>query len=244
VRADGRDAAPPASPAPAEDEVELTPTQRTIAQRMTESRAQIPEFTLEAEIDMEAAAAAREELRTLGREPLPSFNDFVVKAVALALRRHPALNSSWADGRIKRHRQVNVGIAIATDDALYVPTLPDADTLPIFELAGLARSLIKKVLAGTIASDELRDGTFTVSNLGMFGVRRFHAVINPPQAAILAVGEVSQRPAVGDDGQIVARNRMDVALSCDHRVVYGAEAARFLQTLTTLLERPVALVAA
>jgi len=244
VRADVRDAAPPASPAPAEDEVELTPTQRTIAQRMTESRAQIPEFTLEAEIDMEAAAAAREELRTLGREPLPSFNDFVVKAVALALRRHPALNSSWADGRIKRHRQVNVGIAIATDDALYVPTLTDADTLPIFELAGLARSLIKKVLAGTIASDELRDGTFTVSNLGMFGVRRFHAVINPPQAAILAVGEVSQRPAVGDDGQIVARNRMDVALSCDHRVVYGAEAARFLQTLTTLLERPVALVAA
>ena len=100
------------------------------------------------------------------------------------------------------------------------------------------------MLAGTIASDELRDGTFTVSNLGMFGVRRFHAVINPPQAAILAVGEVAQRPAVGDDGQIVARSRMDVALSCDHRVVYGAEAARFLQTLKTLLERPVALVAA
>ena len=243
VRADVRDAAPAAAPA-GDDEVELTPTQRTIAQRMTESRAQIPEFTLEAEIDMEAAAAAREELRTLGREPLPSFNDFVVKAVALALREHPALNSSWADGRIKRHRQVNVGIAVATDDALYVPTLPDADTLPIFELAALARSLIKKVLAGTIASDELRDGTFTVSNLGMFGVRRFHAVINPPQAAILAVGEVSQRAAVGDDGQIVARTRMDVALSCDHRVVYGAEAARFLQTLTTLLERPVALVAA
>jgi pyruvate dehydrogenase E2 component (dihydrolipoamide acetyltransferase) len=241
VRADVREA----SPAPAgEDEIELTPTQRTIAQRMTESRAQIPEFTLEAEIDMEAAAEAREELRTLGREPLPSFNDLVVKAVALSLRKHPGLNSSWAGGRIRRHDRVNVGIAVATDEALYVPTLPDADTLPIFELAGLARSLIKKVLGGTIAPEELRDGTFTVSNLGMFGVRRFHAVINPPQAAILAVGEVSRRPVVGEDGEIVARHRMDVALSCDHRVVYGAEAARFLQTLTTLLERPVALVAA
>jgi len=243
VRADVRDAAPAASPA-AEDEVELTPTQRTIAQRMSESRAQIPEFTLEAEIDMEAAAEAREELRTLGREPLPSFNDLVVKAAALALRQHPALNSSWADGRIKRHEHVKVGIAVATDDALYVPTLPDADTLPIFELAGLARDRIDRVLGGSIAPEELRDGTFTVSNLGMFGIRRFHAVINPPQAAILAVGEVSRRPVVGEDGAIVARHRMDVALSCDHRVVYGAQAAQFLQTLTTLLERPVALVAA
>ena len=241
VRADVREA----SPAPAgEDEIELTQTQRTIAQRMTESRAQIPEFTLEVEIDMEAAAEAREALQALGREPLPSFNDLVVKAVALSLRKHPAVNSSWAGGRIRRNARVNVGIAVATDDALYVPTLPDADTLPIFELAGLARSLIKKVLAGTIAPEELRDGTFTVSNLGMFGVRRFHAVINPPQAAILAVGEVSRRPVVGEDGEIVARHGMDVALSCDHRVVYGAEAARFLQTLTTLLERPVALVAA
>jgi pyruvate dehydrogenase E2 component (dihydrolipoamide acetyltransferase) len=244
VRADVRDAAPADASPSSEDEVELTPTQRTIAQRMTESRARIPEFTLEAEIDMEAAAEAREELRTLGREPLPSFNDLVVKAAALALRRHPALNSSWADGRIRRHRHVNVGIAVATDDALYVPTLPDADELPIFELAALARDRIDKVLAGTIASAELGDGTFTVSNLGMFGIRRFHAVINPPQAAILAVGEVSRRPVVGEDGAIVARHRMDVALSCDHRVVYGAQAAQFLQTLTTLLERPMALVAA
>jgi pyruvate dehydrogenase E2 component (dihydrolipoamide acetyltransferase) len=243
VRADVRDAAPAAAPA-VDDEVELTPTQRTIAQRMIESRAEIPEFTLEAEIDMEAAAEARGELRTLGREPLPSFNDLVVKAAALALREHPALNSSWAGGRIKRHTRVNVGIAVATDDALYVPTLPDADTLPIFELAALARERIDKVLGGTIAPEELRDGTFTVSNLGMFGIRRFHAVIYPPQAAILAVGEVSRRPVVGEDGTIVARHLMDVALSCDHRVVYGAQAARFLQTLTTLLERPVALVAA
>jgi pyruvate dehydrogenase E2 component (dihydrolipoamide acetyltransferase) len=254
VRADVRDAsaspaappppAPPPLPPARGDEVELTPTQRTIAQRMTESRAQIPEFTLEAEVDMEPAAGLREELRALGREPLPSFNDLVVKAVALSLGKHPALNSSWADGRIRRHARVNVGIAVATDDALYVPTVPDADTLPVFELAALSSVLIEKVLAGTITPAELRDGTFTVSNLGMFGVRRFHAVIYPPQAAILAVGEVARRPVVAGDGSIVARHRMDVALSCDHRVVYGAEAARFLQTLTTLLERPVALVAA
>jgi pyruvate dehydrogenase E2 component (dihydrolipoamide acetyltransferase) len=263
VRADVRDAAGTAQPveadAPAEADtpveadapvaaetgmIELTPTQRTIAARMAESRAQIPEFTLEAEIDMEAVAEIREELRALGREPLPSFNDLVVKGVALALRKHPALNSSWADGRIHRHERVNVGIAVATDDALYVPTIFDADALPVFEIATQTRRQIEKVAAGTITLDELGDGTFTVSNLGMYGIRRFQAVINPPQAAILAVGEVARRPVVDRSGTIVARHLMDVALSCDHRVVYGAEAARFLQTLTTLLERPVALVAA
>jgi pyruvate dehydrogenase E2 component (dihydrolipoamide acetyltransferase) len=262
VRADVRDAAgtappaeapaaeaPPAEAPPAEARpveagvIELTPTQRTIAARMAESRAQIPEFTLEAEIDMEAVAEIREELRALGREPLPSFNDLVVKGVGLALRKHPALNSSWADGRIRRHERVNVGIAVATDDALYVPTIFDADTLPVFEIATQARRQIEKVTAGTITPDELRDGTFTVSNLGMYGIRRFQAVINPPQAAILAVGEVARRPVVDGSGAVVARQLMEVALSCDHRVVYGAEAARFLQTLTTLLERPVALVA-
>jgi pyruvate dehydrogenase E2 component (dihydrolipoamide acetyltransferase) len=250
VRADVRDAsaatpaATPAEAGPEANDVELTPTQRTIAQRMTESRAQIPEFTLEAEIDVEALAELRVELRDLGREPLPSFNDLVVKAVALALRKHPALNSSWADGRIRRNERVNVGIAVATEDALYVPTLFSADRLSIFEIAAQARAQISKVTDGTVTPDELRDGTFTVSNLGMYGVRRFNAVINPPQAAILAVGEVARRPAVDQTGAIVARHQMDVALSCDHRVVYGAEAARFLQTLKNLLERPVALVAA
>ena len=211
---------------------------------MTESRTQVPEFTLEAEIDMEALAELREELRALGREPLPSFNDLVVKAVAAALRQHRGLNASYASGRIRRIERVNVGIAVATDDALYVPTIFDADRLTVFEIAEQARVLIRKVTEGTIAPDELRDGTFTVSNLGMFGVRRFSAVINPPQAAILAVGEVARRPVVAEDGSIVARHLVDLTLSCDHRVVYGAEAARFLQTLKTLLERPVALVTA
>ena len=166
-----------------------------------------------------------------------------MKAVALALRRHPAVNSSWAGDRIRRNDRVNVGVAVATDDALYVPTIFDADRLSIFEIAELARGLIEKIGQRTVTMEELQGGTFTVSNLGMFGIRRFNAVINPPQAAILAVGEVARRPAVAQDGTIVARNEMDVALSCDHRVVYGAEAARFLQTFKTMLERPVALVA-
>jgi pyruvate dehydrogenase E2 component (dihydrolipoyllysine-residue acetyltransferase) len=243
VRADVRGASTD-SPRPAgTTEVVLTATQRTIARRMTESRAGIPDFTLEAEIDMEAATAMREELRELGREPLPSFNDFVVKGVALALRRHPALNSSYVGDRVQRFDRVNVGIAVATEDALYVPTILDADRCSVFEIAALARELVERIGKGAIGMDELRDGTFTVSNLGMFGVRRFQAVINSPQAAILAVGEVARRPAVDAEGQIVAHHQMDVALSCDHRVVYGAEAARFLQTLEGLLERPVALVA-
>jgi pyruvate dehydrogenase E2 component (dihydrolipoamide acetyltransferase) len=243
VRADVRKASGDPARATGTTEVVLTTTQRTIAKRMSASRAEIPEFTLEAEIDMEAAAAMREELRELGREPLPSFNDLVVKATALALRRHPALNASYTGDRVLRFDRINVGIAVATEDALYVPTIPDGDQRSVFEIAALARDLVGRVGDGTISLDDLRDGTFTVSNLGMFGVRRFQAVINPPQAAILAVGEVARRPAVAEDGAVVARFQMDVVLSCDHRVVYGAEAARFLQTLKSLLEHPVALVA-
>jgi pyruvate dehydrogenase E2 component (dihydrolipoamide acetyltransferase) len=235
VRADVRDAASAGT-----NDVELTPTQRTIAQRMTESRTQVPEFTLEAEIDMEALADLREELRALGREPLPSFNDLVVKAVAAALRQHRGLNASYASGKIRRIERVNVGIAVATDDALYVPTIFDADRLTVFEIAEQARVLIRKVTEGAIAPDELRDGTFTVSNLGMFGVRRFSAVINPPQAAILAVGALAQR-AVVRDGALVARHTMGVTLACDHRILYGADAAQFLARIRALLEQPLAL---
>jgi pyruvate dehydrogenase E2 component (dihydrolipoamide acetyltransferase) len=240
VRADVRKASSGPAPATGTTEVALTPTQRTIAQRMSASRAEIPEFTLEAEIDMEAAAAMREELRELGREPLPSFNDLVVKATALALRRHPALNASYAGDRVLRFDRVNVGIAVATEDALYVPTISDADRLSVFEIAGLARDLVGRVGEGTIGLDDLRDGTFTVSNLGMFGVRRFQAVINPPQAAILAVGKMEPR-AVVRDGEVVARNTMTITLACDHRILYGADAAEFLARIRALLEQPIAL---
>ena len=209
---------------------------------MAESRAEIPEFTLEAEIDMDAAARLRDDLREAGHEPLPSFNDLVVRAAALALREFPGLNASYEDGVVRRYGRVNVGIAVATDDALLVPTIFDADMKSVVELAAESRRLAEKVRDRSIALDDLADGTFTVSNLGMFGVRRFTAVINHPQVAILAVGEVAPRPAVGTDGGLVVRRLMDVALSCDHRVVYGAEAARFLQRLRELLEHPTQLV--
>ncbi len=216
--------------------VELTATQRTIARRMAESRASIPEFTLEAEVDMDAAARLREEWRTAAIDPPPSFNDLVVRAVALALREFPALNATYEDGPV-RHSRVNVGIAVATEDALIVPTVFDADRKTVFELAHEARVLADGARTRSLTAEQLGDGTFTVSNLGMFGVRRFNAVINPPQAAILAVGEVAER-AVVRDGAVVARTTMDVTLSCDHRVVYGAEAARFLQHVRHLLEHP------
>jgi pyruvate dehydrogenase E2 component (dihydrolipoamide acetyltransferase) len=217
--------------------VELTATQRTIARRMADSRSSIPEFTLEAEIDMDTAALLRDEWRSAAIDPLPSFNDLVVRAVALGLRRFPALNATYDGDRPVRHGRVNVGIAVATDDALIVPTVFDADRKTVFDLAQETRALAEGARRRLLGAEQLGDGTFTVSNLGMFGVRRFNAVINPPQAAILAVGEVAQR-AVVREGMLVARPTMDVALSCDHRVVYGAEAAQFLQHVRHLLEHP------
>jgi pyruvate dehydrogenase E2 component (dihydrolipoamide acetyltransferase) len=248
VRADVRAAAGNGAATPAGTgrgpvtEIQHTPTQRTIAQRMAESRSSIPEFTLESEITMDAAARLREDLRAGGIDPLPSYNDLVVRAAALALREFPALNASYAEGKVLRFGRINVGIAVATDDALIVPTVLDADRKSVLELAVESRRLAERARSRTLSAAELADGTFTVSNLGMFGVRRFDAVINHPQAAILAVGEVAPRPAVAADGQLVARTTMEVALSCDHRVVYGAEAARFLQRLRALLEHPTLLL--
>jgi pyruvate dehydrogenase E2 component (dihydrolipoamide acetyltransferase) len=250
-------ATPPAPPpAPAREDVTtakgettdvaLTRMQQTIARRMAESKATIPDFTLLTDVDMQECVRLRAELKRMSKDdaPAPTYNDMVVKACALALREHPRANASYRDGALQLHSRINVGVAVAAQDALVVPTVFDADAKALGEIARETHALVERVRSGAITPPELGGGTFTVSNLGMFGIRRFHAVINPPQAAILAVGEVSRRPVVGEDGAIVARHRMDVALSCDHRVVYGAEAARFLQTLTTLLERPVALVAA
>ena len=224
-------------------EVVHTPTQRTIAERMSESRSSIPDFTLEAEVSMDAVAAARGELRDAGREPVPSFNDFLVRAVALALTDFPALNASYEPGRAIRHGRVNVGIAVDTPDALLVPTIKDADQKSLLAIATESRRLAEAARERKLTPADLADGTFTVSNLGMFGVRRFHAVINPPQVAILAVGAVAQRPVVEPEGSIAAQQSMDVVLSCDHRAVYGAEAARFLERLRELLEHPATLAA-
>jgi pyruvate dehydrogenase E2 component (dihydrolipoamide acetyltransferase) len=242
VAADVRAAATAGGDRGSATEIPHTLTQRTIAARMSESRSSIPEFTLEAEIDMDSAAAVRDELKRSGRQPVPSYNDLVVRAVALALRDFPALNSSYAPGKTIRQGRINVGIAVDTEDALLVPTIRDADRKSVFEIAEESRRLTADGRARSLGPNDLADGTFTVSNLGMLGVRRFHAVINPPQAAILAVGEVAPRAVVDAEGALVARKTMDVALACDHRVVYGAEAARFLQRLRHLLEHPLTLV--
>jgi pyruvate dehydrogenase E2 component (dihydrolipoamide acetyltransferase) len=222
-------------------EIAHSATQRTIAQRMTESRSSVPEFTLEAEIAMGAAARLRVDLRIGGFDPLPSYNDLVVRAAALALRDFPNLNAGYDTNKTVRWGRVNIGIAVASEDALLVPTIYDADSKTIFELAAESRALAERARERKLSVADLADGTFTVSNLGMFGVRRFTAVINPPQAAIVSVGEVAER-AVAVDGVLVAQTTMAVALSCDHRLVYGAEAARFLARLRELLEHPSLLI--
>jgi pyruvate dehydrogenase E2 component (dihydrolipoamide acetyltransferase) len=239
-------AAPAAAPEPAaatgkgESElVELTRTQQLIARRMAESKATVPDFALNMDIDMEAAVAMRAQLKEVA-EVVPSFNDMVVKASALALREYPRANGSYKDGRFELHGRINVGVAVAAQDALIVPTIFDADRKSLGEIARVARELAGKVRDGTIAPPELSGGTFTVSNLGMYGITSFTAVINPPQAAILAVGTIERRPTVVD-GEIVPRHRMAVTLACDHRILYGADAAEFLARVRGLLESPAAM---
>jgi pyruvate dehydrogenase E2 component (dihydrolipoamide acetyltransferase) len=218
-------------------------TQVQIAQRMSESKATIPDFTLESEVDMDHAVALRAQLRDEPRtaDALPSYNDMVVKACALALREHPRANAAYRDGAFELYERVNVGIAVATDDSLIVPTIFDADRKALLEIASEARTLATRVRERQVTPAELSGATFTVSNLGMYGVRSFAAIINPPQAAILAVGELREM-AVVRGGEVVAGGRMNLVLTCDHRILYGAPAARFLARVCELLERPVSLL--
>jgi pyruvate dehydrogenase E2 component (dihydrolipoamide acetyltransferase) len=164
----------------------------------------------------------------------------VVKACAVALRERPRVNAGYRDGRFELYARVNVGVAVAAPDALVVPTIFDADRKTLGEIARETRALAAKVREGTITPPEVSGGTFTVSNLGMYGIREFTAVINPPQEAILSVGAVEPRPVVRD-GQVVARHVMSVTLACDHRILYGADGAEFLARVRALLEAPVGL---
>ncbi len=221
--------------------VELTKTQQVIARRMAESKATVPDFTLTTEVDASSLVELRAQLKALGGEaPVPSFNDMVVKACALALRAHPRANGAYRDGRFELFSRVNVGVAVAAEDALVVPTVFDADRKSLGEIAREARALAERVRAGSITPPELAGGTFTVSNLGMFGITQFTAVINPPQAAILAVGALREA-AVVRDGALAAGHLMSLTLSCDHRILYGAPAAEFLAAVRGTLEAPLAL---
>jgi pyruvate dehydrogenase E2 component (dihydrolipoamide acetyltransferase) len=220
--------------------VELNRTQQAVARRMAESKATIPDFSLQVDVDMEACVTLRGQLKELRAHEVPTYNDMVVKAAALALREYARANGSYRDGRLQLYSRVNVGVAVAAQDALVVPTVFDADEKSLGEIARETRALAERVRAGTITPPELGGGTFTVSNLGMYGVRSFTAIINPPQAGILSVGALAQR-AVVHEGELAARHTMTLTLACDHRILYGAEAAQFLARVRELLEAPASL---
>jgi pyruvate dehydrogenase E2 component (dihydrolipoamide acetyltransferase) len=220
--------------------LELTATQTTIARRMVESATTIPSFTVSADVDMSLITSLRRGARE-ERDEAPSVNDFVVKASAQALQTFPRFNAAYVDGKVECYSRVNVGIAVATDDALLVPVVLDADRKTLAQIAADTRRLADAARRRTLKPDDLRDGTFTVSNLGMFGVRSFTAIIDPPQVAILAVGGVRRAPLEDAHGGVVFRDLMTATLTCDHRVVYGADGAQFLSRLRELLERPLAL---
>jgi pyruvate dehydrogenase E2 component (dihydrolipoamide acetyltransferase) len=221
---------------------DLSKLQSTIARRMAESKATAPHFYLEAEVDMSRTVETRRRIKAAAGEGevVPSFNDMVVKACALALREFPRANGAYRDGRFELYSRVNVGVAVAGQDALVVPTVFDADRKGLRQIASESRALAQRVRDGQITPPELSGATFTVSNLGMYGIDSFSAVINPPQAAILAVGSIKERPAVRG-GQLVPAHLMTVTLACDHRILYGADGAEFLARIRSFLEEPVSL---
>ncbi len=224
------------------ESVPLSKLRQTIARRMTASKQQVPHFYVASEIDMAEALALRAKLNALTDEAGKiSVNDMVVKAAALALTHFPNLNASFADSVIQRHGEVHLGIAVALDEGLITVVVRDADRKPLAHIARESKDIIARARSGRARADELQGSTFTVSNLGMFDVESFVAIINPPEAAILAVGSVMDVPVV-KDGQIVPGQRMQATISADHRVTDGAEAARFLQAVKQYLEEPLRLL--
>jgi pyruvate dehydrogenase E2 component (dihydrolipoamide acetyltransferase) len=219
---------------------DLTRLQQTVSRRMAESKATAPDFSISLTVDMTQAVELRKRLKEVA-DPAPSFNDMVVKAAATALTEHPRVNGAYRDGKFELYEKVNIGIAVAAMDALVVPTVFDAARKSLGQISRDARAAIEKVRDKTITPPELSGGTFTVSNLGMYGIEHFTAIINPPQASILTVGALARRPAVDESGRIVARDQMTLSLVCDHRILYGADGAQFLARVKELLEQPLSL---
>jgi pyruvate dehydrogenase E2 component (dihydrolipoamide acetyltransferase) len=219
---------------------EASAVQSTIARRMAQAKSTMPEFTLTTEADMDEVVRLRSQLNDSESAPVPSINDFVVKACALALRRHPKVNASYRDGGFEIYSRVNIGVAVAASDALLVPTVFDADTKSLGRIASETTALAARARDGTLTPPELTGGTFTISNLGMLGITQFTAVLNPPQAAILAVGSLEER-VVLRGGAAVGSGRMSLTLTCDHRILYGADAAAFLKDVRLCLEQPLRL---
>jgi pyruvate dehydrogenase E2 component (dihydrolipoamide acetyltransferase) len=231
--------APVVAAAPAEARVEtLTRLRQITAQRTTEAHQTIPHFYLTMEIDMEEALALRQRLNQLDESLRISVNDLIVKACAVAIEQHPIVNASYQNGQLVHPNGVHIGIAVAVEQGLLVAVLRHCEGKSLRRIAQESQTLIQKAREGKLLPDEMTGNTFTVSNLGMFGIEQFTAIINPPASAILAVGATKRAPVVQEDGTIVARQRMKVTLSCDHRVLDGAVGAQFLQTLKQVLENP------
>ena len=221
---------------PSFEEVPVSQMRKVIARRLAESKFTAPHFYLTIAIDMDAAVASRAKLNEVSKVKI-SFNDLVLKACAIALKQHPAVNSSWLGDKIRYNHHVNIGVAVAVEDGLLVPVVRYADSKSLSQIAGEVKEFAQKAKDKKLQPSDWEGNTFTISNLGMFGIEEFTAIINPPDACILAVGGISQVPVV-KNGAIVPGNIMKVTLSCDHRVVDGATGAAFLQTLKSLLEEP------
>jgi pyruvate dehydrogenase E2 component (dihydrolipoamide acetyltransferase) len=219
----------------------LTQIRKTIARRLAESIGPVPTFYLTAEFDLARVTDMRAAMAAIGPEFKVSVNDIVMKAVAVALTRHPEVNAHWMGDRIRQHHRVHVGMAVAIPDGLITPVIFDADRKGLSQISQEARELAKRARERKLAPHEFTGATMSVSNLGMLGIDEFTAIINPPEAAILAVGAVEDKPVVVD-GSIEIRKRMRVTMSCDHRVIDGALGAQFLQTLRRLIENPLMLV--
>lgn len=225
------------------EELKTSNVRKVIARRLTESKQTVPHFYLRRAIDAEALKAFRaqinEQLSSTGVKI--SFNDLIVKACATALKLHPAVNTSWVEDKLVQHHRVNVGVAVAVDAGLVVPVLHDTDKATLSEISTRTRDLAGKARDNKLKPQEMSGGTFSVSNLGMFGVDSFSAVINPPEAAILAVGAMRPEPTVVD-GEVRVRNRISLELSVDHRAVDGAVGAAFLKDLAEILEEPMRII--
>jgi pyruvate dehydrogenase E2 component (dihydrolipoamide acetyltransferase) len=217
--------------------VQMTRMQQTIARRMAESKFSKPEFVLTAVVDMTDAQSIIKSLRAFEGAPRVGPNDLLIKVCAIALNQHPDVNAGWENETIVRYNRVNVGNAVAIEGGLIVPVIQDADQKSLGQISTLSKALAEKARGGKLQPSEFEGGTFTISNLGMYGIEQFTPIINAPEACIMGVGSITPTPVVRD-GEIAVRNLMRVTLSCDHRVVNGSQGAEFLQTVRRLLENP------
>jgi pyruvate dehydrogenase E2 component (dihydrolipoamide acetyltransferase) len=233
----------PLAPAPSLETkiIPLTAMRRTIAKRLAESTGPIPHFYLTADYDVTNLISVRQQMIEITGVKV-SLNDFILRGIALALRHHPQVNASWGEDAITQHGEVHVGVAVATADGLITPVIRNADQKNVADIATEVRALAEKAKNRRLKPDEYQGSTFTISNLGAWGIEEFTAIINPPNAAILAIGAAEPRAIVDANRQIVVRDRMKVTLSCDHRIVDGALGADFLKTLRQYIEQPLRLV--